>query len=134
MPRSSLRILLVDDVQDILDVIGMLLEMDGHELEYATNYNDALSLVESRDFDLVISDYRMPRMHGLYLLDMIKDVKPDLPVIIMTAYQTDDMIAEARRKGVDMILTKPFPYEDLAAAIKKLRRKWRSQSGTRKPS
>jgi two-component system NtrC family response regulator len=123
--KNKLRILLVDDVQDILDVIGMLLEMDGHELRYAMNYNDALALVESEPFDLVISDYRMPRMHGIYLLEMIKDVKPDLPVIIMTAYGTDDMLAEAKRKGVDMVLTKPFSYNELADGIRKLNRKWR---------
>lgn len=123
--KNKLRILLVDDVQDILDVIGMLLEMDGHEVRYAMNYNDALALVESEHFDLVISDYRMPRMHGLYLLEMIKDVKPDLPVIIMTAYGTDDMLAEAKRKGVDMVLTKPFSYNELADGIRKLNRKWR---------
>lgn len=130
--KNKLRILLVDDVQDILDIFGLLLEDDGHEVDCATNYNDALALVEEHDFDLVITDYRMPRMHGLYLLDMIKDAKPDIPVIIITAYQTDDMIAEAKRKGVDMILTKPFEYRQLADGIKKLRRKWQSRSGMKK--
>lgn len=123
--KNKLRILLVDDIQDLLDVIGMLLEMDGHELRYAMNYTDALALVESEPFDLVISDYRMPRMHGLYLLDMIKDIKPDLPVVIMTAYGSDDMLSEAKRKGVDMVLSKPFSHNELTDCIRKLSRKWR---------
>ena len=51
---------------------------------------------------------------------MIKDTRPKLPVIIITAYQTDDMMADARRKGADLVIEKPFDYEVLMEGVKKL--------------
>ena len=115
-------------------MIGTLLEMDGHTLRYATNYNDALALVEEEDFDLVITDYSMPRMHGLYLIDMIKSAQPAMPVILITAFPKEDIMADAARKGADLVLIKPFEYEALADGIRKLRKKWRNRSGTPKRS
>ena len=117
---SNLRILFVDDEKELLDIFNLLLEMDGHQVTCATNYNDALALVEENPFDLVITDYRMPRWHGIYLLDMIKDRRPEMPVIMITAYEKDEMIAEARRKGVDLVLGKPFEYETLLESIENL--------------
>ncbi|MFH1538128.1 MAG: response regulator [bacterium] len=127
-----MKVLVVDDDKDIRDVIGVLMEMDGHSVSLAANYNEALSKVECELFDLVITDYRMPRMHGLYLLEMIKDINPHLPVIIITAYQTDEMKKEARKKGVDLLMTKPFEYGDLLAGVKKVMRKCRKSAGTKK--
>lgn len=128
-----MKILIVDDDKDIRDVIGVFLEMDGHEVALAMNYNEALTCVENNKFDLVITDYRMPKMHGLYLLEMLKDIDPNLPVILITAYQTEEMKREARKKSADLILTKPFEYQDLLAGMKKVMRKCRKSDGTKKP-
>ncbi len=132
---KRLKILLVDDDPDILDVLGLFFEMDGAEVAYAKNYNEAIEQVEKSlitlPFDIVITDFRMPRMHGLYLLDMIKDISPDMPVIIMTAYKSEEMQQEAIRKKVDFIIQKPFTYDVLLEKIIKLmREKWRKQNGT----
>lgn len=132
MREDRLKVLVVDDDRDIRDVIGVLLEMDGHSVSLAENYNDALAMVECETFDLVITDYRMPRMHGLYLLEMIKDIRPGIPVIIVTAYQTDEMKKEARKKGVDLLITKPFEYGDLLAGVKKVMKKCQKPAGTKK--
>ncbi|HOO56138.1 MAG TPA: response regulator [bacterium] len=133
--KEVLKILLVDDDQDILEVIGMLLKMDGAEVHIAENYNEALSLLEEVDIDITVTDWRMPGMHGLYLLDMIKDKHPEMPVIIMTAYLSDKVMVEARRKKVNMMIEKPFEYSELLAGIQKLMRiKWQNQNGTRKQS
>ncbi|HOX28240.1 MAG TPA: response regulator [bacterium] len=118
--KTPLRILLVDDDKDIREVLGLIIEMDGGVVEYAGNYYDALSCMESTKLDLVITDYMMPRMHGLYLLDMIKDKKPDLPVIMITAYWSEDLEAEAKRLGANMLLRKPFEYKVLLDAIRKV--------------
>jgi len=131
---NKLKILLVDDDKDILDVLGVLFETDGHDVRFAENYNEALALVETESFDLVLTDYRMPRMHGLYLLEMVKDLCPDLPVVIMTAYQTEEMKKEAKRKGAALLITKPFAYDEVMSAIRKVMRKCRSRDGAKKPS
>lgn len=136
---TELKLLIVDDDKDIRGVIGVLMQMDGHDISLASNYNEALAMIEGEacgeacgePYDLVITDYRMPRMHGLYLLEMIKDINPDIPVIIVTAYQTDEMKKEAKRKGVDMLLTKPFEYSDLLAAVNRVMRKCRKSAGTK---
>jgi len=130
--KNALKILLVDDDQDFLDVLGLLFEMDGADTHYAHNYNEALDLLERELFDIVVTDYRMPRMHGLYLLDMIKDKNPDMPVIVVSAFGTDEFIEQAKRKKADLILRKPFDYSELLAGISRLmKKKWQKQSGTK---
>ncbi|MEW5946584.1 MAG: response regulator [bacterium] len=131
---KMMKILLVDDDRDVLDVLSMLFEMDGHTVGCAMNYGEALAEMEGSDYDLVITDYRMPRMHGLYLLEMIKDVNPSIPVIIMTAYQTDEMRREAKKKGADLLLAKPFSYTELQSVIRRTMRKWQKQNGMKKSS
>ena len=131
--KNNLKILLVDDEPDVLDVIGNLLEMENYEVSYARDYYDALAKVDEEKFDLVITDYRMPKMHGIYLLDMIKDGHPELPVILITAYSGAELMAEAKRKGADAYIAKPFTFETLDSTIKKVMRKWQKRSGAKKP-
>ena len=119
---QSLKILLVDDDQDLLDILHMYFEWDGAEVTSAINYTEALGEIENKDFDIVITDYSMPRMHGLYLLEMIKDVQPDMPVIIMSCYFTDDVREKAKQRNVDMLIGKPFEYETLLKGIRKVMR------------
>lgn len=121
--KRGLKVLLVDDDLDILDLIGLFLEMDGAQVSCAPDYYKALDIFEKEHFDIVITDWRMPRMHGLFLLDMVKSAKPDLPVIVITAYLSESIREEAKQKQVDAMLEKPFDYKDLHAAILKLVRK-----------
>lgn len=123
---KALRILLVDDVQDILDVLGILLEMDGYDVTYATSYRDGLAFAEKEAFDLVITDWRMPGMTGLHLLEMIKDIKPNLPVIVMSAYMSHELERELARRGVDGVIQKAFEYPQLSELIERVMEKVRS--------
>jgi len=125
-PASAVRILVVEDQPDIMELFGALLEMDGAIVHKASGYNEALEIADNNEIDIVLTDYKMPGMHGLYLLDMIKHKNPNMPVILMSAYLDDDVAVKARRLGVDYILEKPFEYEELFKAIRKLlRKKWR---------
>jgi len=123
MARRSLKLLIVDDDTDLLELLGMLLAMEGAEVALAESYYKALDRLEENNFDLVVADWRMPKMHGLYLLEMIKDMKPEMPVIIMTAYLSDEIRIEAKKRGVDLLLEKPFEYKDLHAGILRLVKK-----------
>jgi DNA-binding response OmpR family regulator len=62
----------------------------------------------------------MPRMHGLYLIEMIKAKKPKLPVILVSAYVDEKFNKLARKKGADDVLKKPFEYNELLASIQKV--------------
>lgn len=123
MNKRALKILLVDDDRDLLDLFELLLEMDNASVSCATNYHNALRAFEKEHFDIVITDWSMPIMTGLYLLDMVKSAKPEIPVIIITAYLTDKIKNEAKLKKADLILEKPFDYKELHAGILRLAKK-----------
>jgi DNA-binding response OmpR family regulator len=122
----KLRILLVDDIADFREILCTMLEMDGAEVDCAADYYMALELLDSHSYDIVITDYKMPRMHGLYLLDMVKDKYPNMPVIIISAYMNDEFRTEAKRRKADLLIEKTFEYGELLEGIRKLmRKKWK---------
>ena len=117
---EPLRILLVENDLDILHVIEVLLQMDGHTVTCAVSYNEGLKLIEKEKFDIVITDWRMPGMSGLHLLEMAKYIQPKMPVIVMSAYHSNELEDEAHRRHVDAIIKKPFELADLTALMEKV--------------
>jgi two-component system NtrC family response regulator len=78
-----------------------------------------LHLIREADLDLVITDMKMPGMNGMELLEECKKMKPDLPVIMMTAYGSIEMAVEAMKKHAFDYITKPFQNEQLKLTVKK---------------
>jgi len=111
------RILLVEDDQGARESIKLLLSIDRHEVVEATGGAEAIELVGSQPFDLVILDYFMPGMRGSQLARHIRDIAPSLPIVMITAYL--DKLA-ASDKPVDAVIGKPFSIEELRRAIAKL--------------
>jgi two-component system cell cycle sensor histidine kinase/response regulator CckA len=120
MPKTGLstppphRILVVDDEPFVCDALKMLLEFDGHKVQTAHNAPDALAMYEPGKFDLVITDYSMPQMKGDELAVAIKERVPAQPVVMVTAYAE---MLKLPIKGVDFVISKPFPLESLREAI-----------------
>jgi two-component system NtrC family response regulator len=112
-------ILVVDDEKNYLVVLEALLGPEGYEMLTAENATDALKVVRESDIDLIITDMKMPGMSGMELLEECKKIKPDLPVIMMTAYGTIEMAVEAMKKRAFDYITKPFQNEQLKLTIKK---------------
>jgi two-component system NtrC family response regulator len=112
-------VLIVDDEKNYLVVLDALLAPEGYEIVSAGNGQDALSIIRESDLDLVITDVKMPGMSGMDLLEACKRLKPDLPVIIMTAYGTIEMAVEAMKKHAYDYITKPFQNEQLKLTVKK---------------
>ena len=112
-------ILIVDDEKNYLLVLEALLAPEGYEILSANNANDALRSISEADLDLVITDMKMPGMNGMELLEACKLIKPELPVIMMTAYGTIEMAVEAMKKNAYDYITKPFQNEQLKLTIKK---------------
>lgn len=112
-------VLIVDDEKNYLVVLEALLGPEGYETATADNAKAALRLIRESDLDLVITDMKMPQMSGLELLEASKKLKPDLPVIIMTAYGTIEMAVEAMKKQAYDYITKPFKNEELKLIVKK---------------
>lgn len=112
-------ILIVDDEKNYLLVLEALLGPQGYEIITANNAHSALRSVREADLDLVITDVKMPGMSGMELLEECKKIKPELPVIIMTAYGSIEMAVEAMKKNAYDYITKPFQNEQLKLTVKK---------------
>jgi two-component system NtrC family response regulator len=112
-------ILIVDDEKNYLLVLESLLGTEDYEIITTDNAQDALRTVREADLDLVITDMKMPGMNGMELLEECKNTKPELPVIIMTAYGSIEMAVEAMKKNAYDYITKPFQNEQLKLTVKK---------------
>jgi len=115
------RILLVDDEDAILDIEKKLLLRLGYAVTASNSSLDALALFEKSpdDFDLVVSDLTMPKMSGDQLADAIKEIRPDVPVIICTGYSQEktDML---KNSTINATLTKPVLKKELARAVRQV--------------
>ncbi|MCK4470070.1 MAG: response regulator [Desulfobacterales bacterium] len=115
------RILVIDDELDMLMLLRMIIENNtDYEVETTNNPSEALKMVMENDYDLVISDLKMPGMDGLELFDEVKGMKPDLPLIIITAYGSLETADEAMRMGVADFITKPFRKDSILFTINRV--------------
>ena len=113
------RILLVDDQRPVRDAISLLLGLDQHTVIEAANGAEALALFKPDHFDLVITDFEMPKMKGNELAERIKLICPSQPILMITAYVER---LEDADNPVDSVLNKPFQLEDLRQVIADLLR------------
>jgi len=113
------KILIVDDEVRILLLLQSLLKANGHEPVTAKDGNVALELVKKDTFDVVISDLRMAPMDGMTLFREIKTLKPDMPVILLTAYASVETAIDALKTGTFDYLSKPFKVDEMLATVKR---------------
>jgi len=114
---KTARALVVDDDPAILEVLEMRLQSMGLDVALATNYREAVRLLDDRGFDLALFDLRMEPVSGLKLMEAAHERQPRLPVLIMTAHGTIDNAVEALRQGAFDYLTKPFVPEELRGKV-----------------
>ena len=108
---ERLRILVADDELPVHKVLTEYLTRDGHNVESATNGREALEKFVSEEFDLVITDRSMPEMTGDELAGAIKQVSPDVPVIMLTGFGEMMNAAEELPANVDLVVSKPINQE-----------------------
>ncbi len=114
------RILWVDDEIDLLRAHLRLLEQKGYEVDTATNGEDALVLVKEKGYDLVFLDEMMPGMGGLRTLAEMKDVQPEMPVVMVTKSEAETLMEEAIGSKITDYLTKPVNPSQILLACKKI--------------
>jgi DNA-binding NtrC family response regulator len=118
-----MKILVVDDEAPIRDVIRKgLLQMGGYNVEVAQNGLEAIEKIEKDVFDLVLTDLKMPEMNGLELLKTIKGIRPEVMVILMTAYGSIETAVEAMKIGANDYITKPIDLNELLIHISKVQK------------
>lgn len=106
-------ILVIDDEPGMRDLISRLFAESGFDTATAPDGLKGLSAARERDFDLVILDMSLPGMNGIEVLGGIKEIKPDLPVIMVTAYGSTRTAVDALRLGAYDYITKPFELDEL---------------------
>jgi two-component system, cell cycle response regulator len=112
------RILVVEDDPVVAELFRELLPMQGYRADFVADAEAALALLMEQTYDLVISDKNLPRFSGLELLKVVKQSRPDLDVIIMTAYADMQSVLSALEQGVYDYLVKPFEsIDDVLAKI-----------------
>ena len=121
-------ILVVDDKPESLEFITeYLLRPSGYVPLVATNGQEGLRMALAERPDLMILDFKMPEMSGLEVLRALREKKADIPVILMTAYGSEEDIVTAFRLGAKDYLSKPFRIEEMLAAIERLLSERRQQ-------
>lgn len=103
------NVAIIDDEKDILDILESFLKRsEKFGISTYTNPVDGLGSVKTGNYDLVLLDVMMPQMNGMDVLKEIKKSKPNVKVIMMTAYSTQDKIIESNKIGAEDYVTKPF--------------------------
>jgi len=115
---KKISILIVDDEESVRDSLYNWFIEDGFRVECAENAKRALTILESDQFDIILTDIKMPGMDGLEMLRRIKSIKPDSIVIVMTAFATVDTAVKALKDGAYDYVTKPFDPDDLTHLIR----------------
>ena len=113
------KILMVDDKPMMRDSVGRTLQRAGFQVVAAGNGNAAMAMMGRHRPAAVITDLRMPEMDGLELLDRLRQIDDQLPVVLMTAYGTIDTAVNAMKRGAFDFIQKPFAADQLVATVRR---------------
>ena len=113
-------VLIVDDEKNILLTVSQSLETLHLEVDTVMNGEDALAKLKGRDFGLILLDLRMPGMDGMEVLRRVREIRPDIQIIIITAYGTIELAVEAMRLGAVDFIQKPFTPEEIRDLVSRV--------------
>jgi len=133
MKTNPEHILIVDDNPDTLQMIARQLKSKGWQVSTATDVSMALPILEQEHIDLVLTDYKMPKVTGLELIRHLRSHFGNVPVIMITGYPSIEGAVEAVKVGAEEYLSKPFTEEELLTAVQKAVDKLRLQKKTEQP-
>ena len=113
------NVLIVDDDDGMRHMLTVILKDRGYEARGVPGGEEALKELEARDYDVVLSDVRMPKMDGIALLKEIRKRWPDLTVVVMSAYGTTDTAIAAMKEGAYDYISKPFKPDEVVLVLRK---------------
>lgn len=120
--EEKIKVLVVDDDRRIVKTICDILKVKGYEALQAYTGEEAIEKVKSEIPDFVLMDIKMPGINGVEALKMIKDISPGLPVLLMSAYATEELIKEGKQRGAYTVLTKPINIQMVLSSLSLLRK------------
>lgn len=116
-PPKKAKILVIDDEEWVRNVLARLLEGFGHKVIKATTGKEGLKIFKRRKFDIVFTDLGMPELSGWEVASTVKQIKPHVPVLMITGWGDQFSKQELETAGVDLILSKPFKPDKLNEAV-----------------
>ena len=114
-----MRILIVDDEEVLRDVLDAVLRREGFDIVTAASGEEALSMLDSEEIDLIILDVMLPGISGIDTMRAIRISNPHLPVIIITAFSSIDGAIDAMKQGAFHYIPKPFKNEEVVLTVNK---------------
>lgn len=111
------RILIADDMQDVLDLCTRILTQEGYEVSGVRNGHEAIALAGTQPFDLFLTDLMMPGIKGIDTAQAVRKILPNCVIVVMTGFGTMDTAIEALRLGFSEFIVKPFKPSDLRLAV-----------------
>jgi len=128
--KETCSILVVDDEEIVRESLAHWLGEDGYRVDTASDGQTALGKLAESSFAIMLVDLKMPGMDGLQLLREARKCRPDLVVILMTAYATVDTAVQAMKQGAHDYLLKPFDPEGLSRMVERLAREHALHQGS----
>ncbi|GMR25326.1 MAG: response regulator transcription factor [Ignavibacteria bacterium] len=125
-----MEILIVEDEIQIAEPLRKNFLEEGHHAMVANNGEEALKLVDKIQFDVIILDWKMPKMSGIEVCKRLREAENNTPIILLTALTQISNKVEALNSGADDYITKPFSFEELLARIKAVVRRYNLNSDT----
>lgn len=120
MIEKDLRILVVDDDHNMTMTFLDIVKTEGYEAEEAHSASEALNRIEDDSFDCVITDVKMSGTNGVDLFRAIKRLRPELPVVLMTAYAADSLVRAGLQEGALAVLNKPLDMKRMLGFLSSL--------------
>ena len=113
------KILVLDDERSLCELLKVVFQKEGYEVLTTPSAKKAIEIAQSDDIDVVVSDIKLPEMNGLEVLKRLRKIKPELPVLMITAYGTIKEAVEALKIGAYDYIIKPFDVEELKVIVAK---------------
>lgn len=114
------KILIVDDEQDICKALAFLLRREEYEVVTAASGEEAVERIAGESFDVILTDLKMGKVDGMAVLEKARELAPDTPVLIMTAFASIESAVEAMRKGAADYIVKPFHNEEIRLTVRRV--------------
>lgn len=112
------KVLIVDDDRDFLSVLKDVLDEEGYEVYYAGDGMEAIQEFKRTLPDIVLLDHNMPNMPGITALKILKDLQPEVPIIIMTGSREQGLFVKALEYGADGLIMKPPDFPQLVEIVR----------------
>jgi two-component system response regulator (stage 0 sporulation protein F) len=113
-------LLIVDDQAGVRRFLYEAFSEEGYNVETASSGTEAVKKASAKLPSLILLDVKMPGMSGLETLEELRQIAPDIPVVMMTAYGELDIIAEAKKRGVKCYINKPFDLNEVRYLVRGL--------------